>query len=79
MITASRTAWISAASPETDQSSLTREHLRAVIAFAATSAEEDMPCAGLPTKFGGAMATLQKTMTKPASRLSPGSYAAQPR
>lgn len=39
---------------------LTHEQLRAVVAFAAASAQDDMPLAGLPPEFGGAMAILAR-------------------
>jgi uncharacterized protein (DUF433 family) len=42
-----------------DYPAVTREDLRAVIAFAAASAGEDMPNLGTPPEFGGAMAILQ--------------------
>lgn len=55
----------SLAAGETDEDilrnypSVTPEDLRAVIAFAAASAEEDMPNLGTPPECGGAMAILQ--------------------
>ena len=44
---------------------ITAEDLRAVIAFAAASAGEDMPPLGTPPEFGGAMAILQHLDDQP--------------
>lgn len=48
-----------------DYPSITPEDLRAVIAFAAASAGEDMPNLGTPPEFGGAMAILQHLDDQP--------------
>ena len=45
--------------------SITPEDLRAVIAFAAASAGEDMPNLGTHPEFGGAMAILQHLDEEP--------------